>query len=152
MSTLQEHLDDLDPTPPVRSLAEELATQTAIESDRAADYVSLRPSMSGAIAVYAHRNRVSIALPPEWAADAASQFHGATEEKKGSTTYLRLSDELLSQHAAAVLDLTVEAVAWKAAGPSSALGGHATKPEKASQTCPKHWFELSPSGACPVCG
>ena len=146
MSTLQDHLDNLGATPPVRTLAVQLATRTAIESDTANGYVSLRPSMSGAIAIYAHRNRVSIGLPPVRAAEAASHFPGATEEKKGPTTYLHLSDELLAQHAAAVLDLAVEAVAWRAAGPPSTLGGHATKQEKASQTCPRHWLELSPRG------
>ncbi|MGY1753815.1 hypothetical protein [Blastococcus sp. SYSU D01042] len=153
MSTLQEHLDDLAPTPPVRQLAEKLATRTAIESNRAGTYVGLRPSLSGAIAVYAHRNRVSIALPPERAAEAAHQFPGATEERKdATTTYLHLGDDLLGQHGAAALDLAVEAVAGKAAGPTSTLGGHAKKPAKAPKICPDHFFALTPSGACPVCG
>jgi hypothetical protein len=152
MTTLQEHLDDLDPAEPVRQFAIELSKRTAIESDRSHDYVSLRPSLSGAITVYAHRGRVSIALPPERAVKAAYQFPGATEEKKGPTTYLRLSEELLEQHAAAALNLAVEALAWKAAGPASTLGGQAKKPEKVAVTCPKHWYELSPSGACPICG
>ena len=152
MTTLQQHLDGLAPTSTVRKFAMELATRTAVDSASAPGYVSLRPSMSGAFAVYAHRHQVSIALPPERAAEVASQLPGATQDKKGPTTYLRLRDDLLAQHAAAALDLAVEAVAWKAAGPSSTLGGHAKKPEKVSESCPKHWMELSPSGACPVCG
>ncbi len=151
MSTLHEHLDDLAPTPPVRTLASELAKRTAIESDRAHDYVSLRPSMSGAIAVYAHRNRVSIGLPSEQGVKAMSQLPGATEEKKGPTTYLHLSDDVLVQHAAAALDLAVEAVAWKATGPTSTLGGHAKKPEKAPKIRPKHFEALTSSGVCWKC-
>ncbi|MCF6508705.1 hypothetical protein E9549_15015 [Blastococcus sp. MG754426] len=152
MSTLQAHLDDLAATPPVRSLAEALAARTAIESDRTGTYVSLRPSLSGAIAVYAHRNRISIGLPPERAAEVVARFPGAKQEEKGPTTYLQLSDELLANHATAVMDLAVEAVTWKAAGPASTLGGHAKQSEKAPQICPEHWYALSPAGACPVCG
>ena len=152
MTTLQEHLDDLDPSAPIRTLATELAKRTAIESDRAADYLSLRPSLSGAIAVYARRARVSIGLPPERATEALGQLTGATGEPKGATTYVHLSEILVAQHAAAVLDLAVEAVAWKAAGPTSTLGGHAAKSKQAPKICPKHFLALTPSGACPVCG
>ena len=151
MSTLQEHLDDLAPTAPVRQFATELTRRTAVESHRADDYVSLRPSMSGAIAVYAHRNRVSIALTPERAIAAVSRLPGATPEKKGPTTYLHLSDDLLAQHARAVLELAVEAVAWKAAGPTSTLGGHIKQAQKFPQTCPEHSQPLTPSGVCWQC-
>ena len=59
MTTLQDHLDDLAPTPAVRALATALAERTAVESDRQGTYVSLRPSMEGAVAVYLHRSWIS---------------------------------------------------------------------------------------------
>ena len=82
MTTLQEHLDELDPTAPIRNLCTELAKRTAIESDITKDYASLRPAMSGAIAVFAHRNRVSIGLPPEQSSDVVSRFPGRRKRRR----------------------------------------------------------------------
>jgi len=154
MNTMQQHLDDLGPTPPVRSLADELAKRTAVESDRQEQYVSLRPSMEGAVAVYLHRTRVSIALPPERAPEVASQLHGAAlNHKTPATTYLDVPDGVLAAQPGLVLELAAEAVAWRASGPMSSLGiGHAKQPEKAVNICPQHFYALTPSGACPVCG
>jgi hypothetical protein len=154
MSTLHEHLDDLDPTPPVRVLATALTAQTAVESDRQEQYVSLRPSMEGAVAVHLHRTRASIALEPARAAEVVGQLPGATlNPKTPATTYVDVPDHVLAEKPATFLEIAAEAVAWRAAGPMSGAGvGHAKKPDKAPQFCSEHWYQLSPSGACPVCG
>lgn len=154
MSTLQEHLDDLDPSPPIRTLAVELAKRTAVESNRQEQYVSLRPSMEGAVALYLHRQRISIALPPERAPEVVGQLPGATlNHKTPATTYLDVPDHLLGEQPGAVLDLAEEAVAWRATGPMSSPGvGHSKTPEKPPKICPEHYYALTPSGACPVCG
>ena len=152
MTTLQEHLDDLDPTAAVRQFATELAKRTAVESDRQEQYVSLRPSMEGAVAVYLHRARVSIALPPERAPEIVGQLPGGTLiHTTPATTYLVVPDHVLAG-ACPALDVATEAVAWRASGPSSSAGGgHAKKAEKAPQLCPKHGYALTPSGSCWGC-
>jgi hypothetical protein len=86
MSTMQEHLDDLDPAAPIRALAAELATIASVEPDRQEHYVSLRPSTEGAVAVYLHRTRVSIALPPERAPEVIGRLPDATLNAKTPAT------------------------------------------------------------------
>ena len=153
MSDLTQHLDHLDPTPPVRTLAMTLAGRTAIESYRQAQYVSLRPSLHGAVALYLHRRYASIALPPERALAVAPLLPGALLRKKTpATTYLVLEDGLLSTHAQLVTDLAEEAVAWRAAGPKSAVGaGSSKKTSKEPEFCLVHNIQLLPSGACADC-
>lgn len=153
MSDLTAHLDDLAPTPPVRALATDLAGRSAVESDRQAQYVSIRPAMEGAIAVYLHRRYVSIALPPERAAKIAPQFPGAMVRKKTpATTYLVLEDSLLGQQHDLAAELAHEAVAWRATGPKSGVGGgHSKHIEQELDVCLIHWMQLLPSGACPHC-
>jgi hypothetical protein len=154
MSTLEQDLDDLEPTPPIHALATELDKRTDIESDRQAQYVSLRPSFEGAVAVYLHKTWVSIAHAPDLAAEVAAQLPEASlDHKTPATTYLHVPDHVVAAKPDVVLGIAAEAVAWRAAGPKSSVGiGHTKKPETTSQTCPEHWYELSPSGACPVCG
>jgi hypothetical protein len=153
MSTLQEHLDDLDPTPAVRTFASALAGRTAVESDRQAHYVSLRPSMEGAVAVYLNRTWISIALSPERAAELDGTVPGASLDKKtAATTYLRAGDDVLAGQHDVLLGIAEEAVAWRANGPKSSVGiGSPKKSEQALQFCPKHQMALLPSGACPDC-
>lgn len=154
MSTLQDHLDDLAPAAPVRTLATELAKRTAVESDRQEQYVSLRPSMEGAVAVYLHRTRISIALPPERAPEVVGHLPGATlNSKTPATTYLDVPSDVLATNPQAILHLAADAVAWRTSGPMSSFGvGHAKGPEKTTKICPQHYYALTPSGACPVCG
>ncbi len=155
MSTLQEHLDDLSPTPQVRDLANALAERTAVESDRQGPYLSLRPSMEGAVAVYLHRTWVSIALPPERAPEVVDLVPGSTlDAKTPATTYWHVSADGLAGAADAVLGIAHEAVAWRATGPKSSIGNGsaAKKGEKPPSICPTHFYALTPSGACPVCG
>ncbi|PWW23491.1 hypothetical protein JD79_02665 [Geodermatophilus normandii] len=154
MSTLEEHLDDLAPAPAIRTLATTLAAETAVESDRQEQYVSLRPSMEGAVAVYLHRTWVSIAVEPDEAAAVAARLPEATvHPKTPATTYLHLTAEALAGAPDAALSVAREAVAWRAAGPRSSVGtGSAKKVAQPVATCPSHWMALLPSGACPVCG
>ncbi len=154
MSTLQEHLDALDPAPAIRALATSLAATTAVESHRQEPYVSLRPSMEGAVAVYLHRTWISIAVTPDDAAAVGARVPGATlHPKTPATTYLHLAASALAGAAAEVLRVAQEAVARRACGPGSGVAaGSAKKTAQPPGTCPSHWMELLPSGACPECG
>ncbi|MFD2090472.1 hypothetical protein [Blastococcus deserti] len=138
MSNLNEHLDDLDPTPAVRSLAAAVAGRTAVESHRQEQYVSLRPSMEGAVAVYLHRTYASIALPPERAASLAAQIPGSQLRKKTpATSYLVLPDQILTEQPQLSADIADEAVAWRATGPKSRVGSaHHAKTEKEEKGLP----------------
>ncbi|SNS43134.1 hypothetical protein SAMN04488107_2522 [Geodermatophilus saharensis] len=152
MSTLQEHLDDLDPAPAIRALALAIARQRSVDAGRRDDYVSLAPPQSE-IAVYLHRNRVSIALPPEKAGTAALQIEGATLQDKESTVYLRVGADVLAEHTNDMTSWALAAYDWKAAGPMSSHSGSAKsaasqRPEK---FCPVHHVPLSPSGVCFSC-
>jgi hypothetical protein len=154
MSTLQQDLDHLGPTPPIRDLATQLHKRTAIESDRQRQYVSLRPSLEGAVAVYLHRTWISVALPPERATHVVSLVPGSTlDTKTPATTYWHVTADAVAGAADTVLDVAHEAVDWRARGPKSSVGaGHAKKAEKKLGSCPDHWLELLPSGKCSECG
>ncbi|MGY1669441.1 hypothetical protein [Geodermatophilus sp. SYSU D00710] len=151
MSTLQEHLDDLAPAAVIRALALAIAGQRSVDAGRRDDYVSLAPPLSE-IAVYLHRNRVSIALPPEKAGTAALQIEGATLQDRESTVYLRVSADVLAAHPSEVTGWALASYDWKAAGPMSSHSGSARsasrRPEK---ICPVHHYPLSPSGVCFSC-
>lgn len=153
MNVLQQHLDDLAPTTSVQRLATDLASRSAIESDRQGPYVSLRPSMEGAVAVYLHRTWISIALAPERALAVIGQLPGATLDKKTpATTYVHISDQVLADQYGVALQVAVEAVVWRSTGPLSSVGtGSAKKGEKPVVFCPVHNFPLLPSGTCSEC-
>jgi hypothetical protein len=154
VNVLQQHLEDLAPTARIEQLATDLAGRSAIESDRQAQYVSLRPSMEGAVAVYLHKNWVSLALPPERALEVIGQLPGATLDKKTpATTYVHISDEVLEERYDVAVQVAGEAVSWRATGPRSSVGTGSTKsPAKQIGSCPVHHLQLLPSGACPDCG
>ncbi len=154
MTTLHEHLDDLDPTPAVRALATDLAGWTTVESDRQAQYVSLRPSTESAVAVYLHRTWVSIALPPERAPQVVGDVPGATPDRKTpATTYLHVDAGSLDDRYDVILSASREAMDWRAHGPRSSVGtGAAKKGEQAPEICSTCWMQLLPSGACADCG
>ncbi|MGY1690357.1 hypothetical protein [Geodermatophilus sp. SYSU D01105] len=153
MSTLHDHLDDLAPSPAVRALASDLAAWTTVESDRQAQYVSLRPSTDSAVALYAHKTWVSIALPPERAPEVVGDVPGATlDEKTPATTYLHVDADLLADRYDVVLAIAKEAMDWRVHGPRSSVGtGSAKKGEQARDVCPTCRMELLPSGACGSC-
>jgi hypothetical protein len=154
VSTLQEHLDALDPAPAIRALATSLAATTAVESHRQEPYVSLRPSMQGAVAVYLQRTWVSIAVDADEATAVAARLPGATvHPKTPATTYLHLSASALAGASAEALRVAQEAVSRRASGPGSGIAaGSVKKTAQPPGTCPSHWMELLPSGACPECG
>ncbi len=153
MTTLHEHLDDLDPTPAVRTLAIDLAGWTTVGSDRQAQYVSLRPSTDTAVAVYAQKTWVSIALPPERATQVVGDVPGATLDRKTpATTYLHVDADPLDDRYDVVLCITKEAMSWRAHGSTSSVGaGSAKTGAQAPKICPTCRMELLPSGACGSC-
>ncbi|MGY1709102.1 hypothetical protein ACI8AC_06280 [Geodermatophilus sp. SYSU D00758] len=152
MTTLQQHLDDLDAALPIRTLAAALAGSTAVESGRQEQYVSLRPSMEGAVAVYLHKTWISIAVEPDEAAALAARLPGATiHPKTPATTYLHVSADTLAGAPDATLAIAQGAVTWRAQGPRSGAGSKGSASQKAAQYCPDHGYELSPSGVCFSC-
>lgn len=153
MKRLQEHLDDLAPVAALRLFATSLAACASVDSDRQAGYVSLRPPLEGAIAVYVLRDRISIALPPPRALQVAPHLPRAVLQKKTpATTYLVMDAAAVAAQQHLVLDVAAEAVEWRASGPKVQLGSSTSKkPAKEPMFCPEHWVELLPSGRCPFC-
>lgn len=140
-------LDDLKASVTIRRLVHDL-TARRIMTDRRSNYLSVRPHPVGAIAVYAHAHKVSIAVEPLKV--QALHLPGATLQKKTpGTTYVVLDDASIDAAYGAVRDLALGAVDWRATGPAMTLGhgrhaGHAPEPD----VCPNCWLEITPSGSC----
>lgn len=144
---IEDQLDDLKASGPVRRLVRDLSVRQIV-TDRRANYLSVRPYPIGAIALYAHAHKVSIAVEPLKAQDL--HLPGATLQKRTpGTTYVVLDDADIDASYGTVRDLALGAIDWRAVGPQMTLGhdrnaGYA--PER--ETCPNCWLEITPSGAC----
>ncbi len=157
MSDLHEHLEDLAPTARARALALEIVARTAAASARAANYVSLRPPLAGAIAVYLLRDKISIALPPDRADAVAPRLPGVQLQRRPPTTYLVMEGGALTRHAELLTQLAVEAVLWRADGPrGGSTGGPmtATRGKPSSHISPARCTgcACSPTGTAPTAG
>lgn len=144
---IEGQLDDLKASGPVRRLVRDLAVRPIV-TDRRANYLSVRPHPVGAIAVYAHAHKVSIAVEPLKAQDL--HLPGATLQKKTpGTTYVVLDDANIDASYEAVRDLALGAVDWRATGPAMTLGhGRHAQHTPEPDICPNCWLEITPSGAC----
>ena len=150
MTNLEERLQDLNPTSKIKALVRDLAQARSIASDRRANYLSLRPSPVGAIAVYTHSQHVSIAVEPAKAVALRTAMPFADQIlKTPSTTYMVVKDTDLNAHFKIVLELAVQSVDWRATGPSMTLGsGPQNKPVLEPETCPNCWTQVTPAGEC----
>ncbi len=91
----------------VRALAE----RREVAVDLRGSYLSLRPGQGGRIAVYVHRNRVSVAVRPDEAEALATSLPGVRlERRSAATTYLIAAAQVLATAADAILALAVDAV------------------------------------------
>jgi hypothetical protein len=91
MSDMDAALADLKPDPVVARLVRDVASRCPLTTNRAANYVSLTPERGRNVAVYAHANHVSFALPTLEADARAVSFPAATlRPKSGVTTYLKI--------------------------------------------------------------
>jgi hypothetical protein len=150
MRSLEERLQDLNPTSVIATLVRDLDKERSIASDRRANYLSLRPTPVGAIAVYTHSLHVSIAVEPAKAVALRGTMPYADQIlKTPATTYLVVKDTDLNAHFKAVLELAIQSVDWRASGPSMTLGsGHQNKPVVEVETCPNCWTQVTPAGEC----
>lgn len=141
------HLDDLGPTQSIRRFVHDVAEQRPVLPTRRHGYVSLRPSVDRAVAVYVHANRVSIACDPLKA--SSLNLAGRRDPVTPATTYVVLdSDQLNTAHAAAV-QLAVESLDWRAAGPSrSERAGRGQLADPEQEICPDCRFVITPAGTC----
>lgn len=145
--SVDDQLDDLKASATVRRLVHDLTTRQIL-THRRANYLSVRPHPVGAIAVYAHAHKVSIAVDSLHA--QALHLPGAVLQKKTSgTTYVVLDDAAVEAAYDAVRDLGLGAIEWRATGPAMTAGpgrNAGQKPEP--EICPNCWLEITPSGAC----
>ncbi|MEU4244313.1 hypothetical protein [Actinoplanes sp. NPDC026619] len=151
MTDLAARLDNLQPVPVVRVFIEELGTQHAVAPDRRAGYVSLRPTLRDPIAVYVHRNRISIAITPPDAEAAASRIDGAEIVRATpATSYVILTAAALQGREAIAFELALAALQWRANGVRRGLGtgGRDASTAVEPDLCPDCWTELSASGSC----
>lgn len=150
MTSLDERLQDLNPTSTIAKLVGDLDKERSLASDRRASYLSLRPALVGAIAVYTHSQHVSIAVEPAKAVTLRATMPYADQIlKTPATTYLVVKDADIRVHFKAVLELAVQSIDWRAIGPSMTLGsGPQNKLVMERETCPDCWTEVTPAGEC----
>jgi hypothetical protein len=147
---LDAPLADLGPTPVVATLVEDLTTQRSLAADRRSNYLSLRPVPLGAIAVYVHRDRISVAMDPAKATRDITSVPGAkAQHRTPATTYVVIDADTISASYPAVLRWVVEAIDWRASGPQSTVGKGRSRSNSAERPiCPNGWMEITPSGSC----
>ncbi|WP_432543058.1 hypothetical protein [Kineococcus sp. SYSU DK002] len=150
--TLENHLDDLGAAPFVADLLRDLATTRTLRTERQQGYVSVSPSPVGAIAVFAHRHRLEIAVRPELANAALVDVPGAELRKPTTaTTYLVVREPVCGRSREAVLRHAATALDWRVGGPARGAGSSrraTAATETARPVCPECNYEITPSGAC----
>jgi hypothetical protein len=150
---LNDDLAELHPAPEIARLLQDISNLRSVESDRRSDYLSLRPSPVGAIALFAHAGRVAIAKEPHLAVKNASRLHAATLRRATpATTYLLVDEQAIGQAHDVVLELALAAVDWRESGPpltlESRTGQASARPV---EICANGWQVITPSGACGCC-
>ncbi|MBB2903527.1 hypothetical protein FHR75_004369 [Kineococcus radiotolerans] len=150
--TFENHLHDLGAAPFVADLVRDLATTRTLRTERQQDYVSVSPSPIGAIAVFAHRHRLEIAVRPELANVALVDVPGAELRKPTTaTTYLVVREPVCERSREAVLRHAAAALDWRAGGPARSTHSQRRVTAAAEATrpvCPACNYEITPSGAC----
>lgn len=150
---LDQDLADLHPAPEIARLLQDISNLRSVESDRRSDYLSLRPSPVGAIALFAYAGRVAIAMEPHIAVKNASRLHTATLRRATpATTYFLVDEQAIGQAHDVVLELALAAVDWRDSGPpltlESRTGQASARPVK---ICANGRQVITPSGACGCC-
>jgi len=143
-------LSDLRPESAIDRLARALVAARSVRTERRSDYVSLRPGSDAAIAVYVHKNRVSVALDP---LEAPSLTHGITgadlQRITPATTYAVIDAASVGRAHDAVLELAFKALGWRAQGPRFAVGERGRQgAELVRDTCPTCWETIALNGEC----
>lgn len=113
---LAQQLTQIDAHPNVRTFAAELAARRSLDTEVRGHYVSLRPTLQGAIAVYCNRQLLDIATKPHRIHDAVAAVPGSRAGKDtGGTVYLRVpADALTGDGLTQALQWAEEAVDWSA--------------------------------------
>ena len=149
---LEDHLAGLGASPVVADLLRDLGRARSVRTESQQGYVSVSPSPIGAIALFAHRHRLEVALRPELANAALLDVPGAELKLvTPATTRLVVCEETCRRSREQVLQHAVRAVDWRAGGPAwtAASTRRATvAPGSARPACPTCWVEFTPSGAC----
>ena len=145
---LDGQLEDLNASPTVRRLVRDVSKRRSVLTDRRGNYLSVRPLMVGAIAVYAHTNKISIAVEPS-KAEALHLAGKSLRTPTSSTTYVVLESADVQSAYPEVLDLAIEALDWRATGPAVTLGhDRGAHPNREVEICPECWTEITPAGTC----
>lgn len=113
---LSEQLSQIEAHAHVRAFAVELAARCSLDTEVRGHYVSLRPALQGAIAVYCNRQLIDISTEPHKIHDAVAAVPGSRAGKDtGGTVYLRVpADALTGDGLAQALQWAETAVNWSA--------------------------------------
>lgn len=115
-------------------------------------YVAVVPDQDRHIAVFAHRGKIAIALPPGEASSVALRTGGGLDTRTPATTYVvipavRMDDPVRREAAAQAV---VRALAWRAQGPvRTGDSGDGAGLDKDFGHCPVHGYRLNAFGDCP---
>ncbi len=108
-----EDVGRLNPDQQVAALINQVAKVREVRSEHRG-YVSIAPLVGRGIALYVHRSRISIALPPERAEGVLRAFPAfAIERKSPATTYVVVHAAALRDFFDGALGLALEAIDWR---------------------------------------
>ena len=108
-----EHLRQLNPDQQVADLVRRVANLREVRSEHRG-YVSIAPVPGRGIALYVHRFRISIALPPDRADEVLLSFPNYTYQRKSpATTYVVVHATALRGSFDGALGLALEAIDWR---------------------------------------
>jgi hypothetical protein len=150
MATFAETVASQRPQKPIAQLILAVQCRRDVEIGHRDDYVTVRAGSGGAIAMFAHPDRVAICVVPEraYALEGQKPFRHQIP-RTPVTSYVIVTAKGVRKHFGAVLDLAVDSVDWRAAERTGAFcarcGVGCTSKLDA---CPNCWTEVDEQGRC----
>lgn len=150
MPALEEATSSLRSRTPIAELIRALQSRRAVDVDHRDDYLMVRARATGAIAIYAHDDRIAICLAPEraYALEGQQPFRRQVP-RTPVTSYVIVTAEEMREHLVDVIDLAVEAVDWRSVERTNAFCARCGVgcPAKLD-ACPNCWTEVNDRGGC----
>ena len=150
MATALQTVASQRPLKPIAQLIRAVQHRRPVELDHRDDYVIVRSGTAGAIALFAHPDRVAICLAPEraYALEGRKPF-GHQIPRTPVTSYVIVTAKGVRKNFGAVVDLALESLDWRVAERTSAFCarcGVGCGPKL--DACPNCWTEVDLRGRC----
>lgn len=149
MATTAQTVASTRPQKPIAELVRAIQRRRAVEIHHRDDYFTVRAA-GGAIAVFAHPDRVAICLDPEkaYGLEGRKAFRHQIP-RTPVTGYVILTAKGVRKHFGEVVDLAVESLDWRAKERTSAFCARCgVGCRRKADACPNCWTEVDEGGAC----